>query len=288
MGMYDDWIGREESLGDVATASPAHLMAATLDRDDLAFGDGDVLPPMWHWLYFLTAVRTREVGRDGHPPRGGFLPPVALPRRMRAGGQIRIEKAIRIGDTLERHSKITGVTEKAGASGPLVFVKVEHAIHANGALAVVEEESLVYRDAAPAGAAATPMPVTEAAALKPGETRYPTNPVLLFRVSALTFNGHRIHYDNDYARAVEGYPERVVHGPVLALFMLEHLHRTRPAAQLRQFSYRAMAPTFCGEPVTLSDTADAAAPGRVKVVARNAAGVESVSGEAVYGSLDKA
>jgi len=282
MGTYEQWIGREERKTDTATAAPAHLLAATLDRDEFTFAAGEPLPPLWHWLYFLSAVRTRELGTDGHPPRGGFLPPVPLPRRMRAGGQFRIERPIRIGDALERRSKITGISEKNGASGPLVFVRVEHEIHANGALAIVEEESIVYREAAapnaaPAAAARPP----QALGSNPGETRFPTNPVLLFRVSALTFNGHRIHYDNDYARSEEGYLERVVHGPLLALLLLEHLHKKHAPSGLRHFQYRAVAPSFCGEDVAVSDTSDKE-NGRLRVVARNGAGADAVVGEAVY------
>ncbi len=281
MGTYEQWIGREERMADVATAAPAHLLAATLDRENLAFAEGDVIPPVWHWLYFLTAVRTREVGPDGHPPRGGFLPPVPLPRRMRAGGQFRIERPIRIGDRLERRSRIADISEKSGSSGPLVFVKVEHQVLANGALSLVEEESIVYREAAKPGAGAAGKPVPEGRpASAPGQSRFPTNPVLLFRVSALTFNSHRIHYDNDYARTEEAYPDRVVHGPLLALFMLEHLHKKRPSGDLRHFQYRALAPTFCGEDVSVSD--EPGPQGRVRVTARNGAGAEAVVGEALY------
>lgn len=282
MGTFDPWIGREERRTDIATAAPVSLMAATLDRKDLEFAEADPIPPVWHWLYFLTAVRTRELGPDGHPPKGGFLPPVPLPRRMRAGGQFRIERPIHIGEKLERRSRIADISEKSGGSGPLVFVKVEHEIRANGEVAVVEEESIVYREAAKPGAApakqAAPVPIP---AERPGESRFPTNPMLLFRTSALTFNSHRIHYDTDYAVQEEAYPGRVVHGPLLALLMLEHLHKTRASDSLRQFQYRALAPTFCGEEVAIAD--EAQPDGRIKVTARNGAGAEAVAGEATYG-----
>ena len=167
---------------------------------------------VWHWLYFLSAVRTREVGTDGHPPRGAFLPPVPLPRRMRAGGQFKIDRPIRIGDELKRRSTIAGISEKNGASGPLVFVRVEHEIHANGALAVLEEESIAYRAAAASSATVAPARQPAPPVSNASETRFPTDPVLLFRFSALTFNSHRIHYDNDYAKSEESYSERVVQG----------------------------------------------------------------------------
>jgi 3-methylfumaryl-CoA hydratase len=201
---------------------------------------------------------------------------------MRAGGQFKIERPIRIGDELERRSKITGISEKNGASGPLVFVRIEHEIHANGALAIVEEESIAYRGAAAPAAAVAPAHTSPPAAVSnPSETRFPTNPVLLFRISALTFNGHRIHYDNDYARSEEGYPDRVVQGPLLALLMLEHLHKSHAPSELQHFQYRAVAPSFCGDDIAVSDVPDKE-KGRVRVFARNGAGAEAVVGEAVY------
>jgi len=282
MGAYDEWAGRVQHDSDTATAAPARLLAATLDRDEIDFAPGGALPPVWHWLYFLPVVRTRDMAVDGHPPRGGFLPPVPLPRRMRAGGAFRFEKPIRIGDKLERTSRIASVAEKTGSTGSLVFVKVEHQVSANGALAVVEEESIVYREAASPGAAkpqAAFTPRTQATPAPEGATRFPTGPVLLFRTSALTFNSHRIHYDRDYAVDEEAYPERVVHGPLIALLMLEHLQRRYPKGGLRSFSYKALAPTFCGEDVTVSDSGQ----GKLQVVARNGAGADAVLGEATYG-----
>lgn len=282
MGAYDQWAGRVQHDSDTATAAPARLLAATLDREEIDFAEGGTLPPVWHWLYFLPVVRTRDMASDGHPPRGGFLPPVELPRRMRAGGAFRFEKPIRIGDRLERASRIASVSEKTGSTGSLVFVKVEHRISANGTLAVIEDESIVYREAA-APATAKPQPATQAQAPSTpppaGATRFPTGPVLLFRTSALTFNSHRIHYDRDYAVNEEAYRERVVHGPLIALLMLEHLRRRHPDGDLRSFSYRAMAPTFCGDDVTVSDSGE----GKLQIVARNGAGADAVLGEAIYG-----
>ncbi len=285
MGTYDEWVGRVQRDADTATAAPPRLLAATLNREQIDFPAGAVLPQVWHWLYFLPAVRTRDMAKDGHPPRGGFLPPVPLPRRMRAGGAFRFEHPIRVGDALERQSRIASVSEKKGSTGPLVFVRVEHEISANGRLAVVEEESIVYREAATPGAQPAAASATRRApaALPPGASRFPTDPVLLFRTSALTFNSHRIHYDLDYAVREEAYPERVVHGPLIALFMLEHLHSRYPADRLRQFKYRAMAPTFCGEDVSVSETGDGKQAAALQVIARNGSGAEAVTGDATYG-----
>ena len=281
MGTYEDWVGREERVSDIATAAPAHLMAATLDRENLAFRTGEVLPPVWHWLYFLDAVRTHEVGTDGHPPRGAFLPPVTLPRRMRAGGQFKIERPIRIGEELQRRSRITGISEKMGASGPLVFVLVEHEIRANGAVAVVEEESIAYRGAATPAAGPSARTSTPITVSMQGETRFATNPVLLFRFSAVTFNSHRIHYDTDYARGEESYAERVVQGPLVALLILEHLHKKHSPLKLRHFQYRAVAPSFCGEVICVSNT-PLDEHGRTRVLARNGVGADAIVGDAMY------
>lgn len=282
MGSFDDWVGREERATDILAAGPAHLLAASLDREHLDFSLGDEIPPVWHWLYFLRAVRTAEVGPDGHPPKGGFLPPVPLPRRMRAGGQFEFHRPLRVGDRADRRSRIVSVEEKSGGSGRLVFVRVEHEISVGGTVAVVEQESLVYRDAPPSGAARPA--ATSAAPAAPGEhrgRRFATNEVLLFRYSALTFNCHRIHYDRDYAVGGEGYPDLVVQGPLVALLMLEHLHSQRSAATLRKFTYRAVAPVFCGEQVTIDEALDSAA-GLVRTTARNARGLDAVVGEARY------
>lgn len=277
MSTYDEWLGRTETQTDVATAAPAHLLAATLDRQEIDFADRDVLPPAWHWLYFLRGVRTSDLGADGHPPKGGLLPAVPLPRRMRAGGSFEFHRPLRIGERIERRSTIEEISEKGGASGPLVFVKVRYEVFASGELAIMEGEDIVYREAATRGMAA---PVLHDVGSPPGASVFATNPVLLFRVSALTFNSHRIHYDTEYAKEEELYPGRVVHGPLLALLMLEHLRQSRDPATLRSSRYRAVAPTFCGERVTVTD----AEPkhGTLRVVARNGAGQEAVQGEALY------
>jgi 3-methylfumaryl-CoA hydratase len=282
MSQFDSWVGREERATDVLGAGPAHLLAASLDRRRTGFAAGDELPPVWHWLYFLQAVRTADVGHDGHPPKGGFLPPVPLPRRMRAGGQFEFHRPLRIGERAQRCSRILSVEEKRGGSGQLVFVRVQHEITVDGSLAVVEQESLVYRDAPPPGSTrAAPPRVASAGVVEPHERRFQTNEVLLFRYSALTFNCHRIHYDRNYAVETEGYPDLVVQGPLIALMMLEHMHSQRPASALGNFSYRAVAPVFCGEDVAIGELGDSEA-GVFRIKARNSRGVDAVVGEAQY------
>ena len=246
------WIGRSETLEDVATAAPCAALSATLDRDPARPEQGAELPPLWHWLYFLPMPRQSEIGADGHARRGGFLPPVPLPRRMWAGSQLRFHSTLRIGDSLRRVSTIENVSEKSGRSGALVFVRVRHEIHANGAgsPALSEHHDIVYRDAAKPG---DPVPAPVAA--PPGATwekQWVPDDVLLFRYSALTFNGHRIHYDRRYATEGEGYPGLVVHGPLIATLLVDLLHRERPGAELATFSFKAVRPSFDLHPFKLS------------------------------------
>jgi 3-methylfumaryl-CoA hydratase len=213
------------------------------------------LPALWHWLYFLPLHKRSEIGPDGHAKRGGFLPPVTLPRRMWAGSQFEFHTPIRVGDTITRTSTIHDVTEKAGRTGPLVFVRVRHEIRRAGeeAKALTEFHDIVYREAPKAGDAA-PAPVMAPAA-STWERKWTPDDVLLFRYSALTFNGHRIHYDRKYVTEVEGYPGLIVHGPMLATLMLDLLRHERPDAVVTRYEFKAMRPVFdinlfwlCGEP----------------------------------------
>jgi 3-methylfumaryl-CoA hydratase len=250
-----DWVGRTETLADVATPTPYAALAATLDRDVVRPADGTELPALWHWLYFLPLARQSEIGPDGHAQRGGFLPPVPLQRRMWAGSQLVFHQPLRIGDRLQRTSTIESVNEKRGRSGPLVFVRVRHEIRANAsaALALTEHHDIVYRDAP---APDDPAPPPQAAPAHPAwEKRWVPDDVLLFRYSALTFNGHRIHYDRRYVTAVEGYPGLVVHGPLIATLLVDLLRLQRPQARVAEFRFRAVRPMFdlhpffvCGEP----------------------------------------
>ncbi|HEY7611012.1 MAG TPA: MaoC family dehydratase N-terminal domain-containing protein [Alphaproteobacteria bacterium] len=239
---YRAWIGKKRTARDLVTASPVARLAATLDRDDPAAKIGDELPPVWHWLYFLEAVPMRGVGPDGHAARGEFLPPVPLPRRMYAGGRFEFRAPIRIGETISRTSEIVDVALKQGRTGALAFCTVRHTI-ANGAgPCVVEHHDIVYRGAPVPGEAPAPAQPPPAGA-EFGRTIAP-DPVLLFRFSALTFNGHRIHYDHPYVTKIEGYPGLIVHGPLLAILLLDLVRRERPRARMSAFSFRAFRPVF--------------------------------------------
>jgi 3-methylfumaryl-CoA hydratase len=242
---FQDWVGRSEQQHDTLTQAPLRAMAATLDRDE----DPAELPPLWHWLYFLPRHRQSELGEDGHAKRGGFLPPVPLPRRMWAGGRLQWQAPLQPGDEVTRTSTIASVTHKAGRSGDLVFVLVRHEIGNAQGLALTEEHDIVYRDAPrPDDPAPVPQRAPEGALW---QRRIDPDPVLLFRYSALTFNGHRIHYDHPYVTQVEGYPGLVVHGPLIATLLVDLLRRERPAAQLRRFSFRAVRPIFCVAPFSV-------------------------------------
>ena len=262
------WIGRTETLHDTATHAPLRALTATLDRDDAPVGEHDTLPPCWHWLYFLPMARQSEIGPDGHPLRGGFLPPVPLPRRMWAGSQLTFHSPLRAGQPIARTSRIADVRLKEGRTGPLVFVHVDHAIHADGVLAISERHDIVYRDM-PAPGEAAPAP-TPAPADAPWERRIVPDDVLLFRYSALTFNGHRIHYDRQYVTEVEGYPGLIVHGPLIATLLLDLLRRQWPDARVKSFQFRAVKPLFDIAPFHVCGRQDDAST--VKLWARTEAG----------------
>jgi 3-methylfumaryl-CoA hydratase len=240
---WKKWIGRTEMRVDRVTATPVAALAATLDRHDPFPKDGDPLPPLWHWLYFLPIHRQSDLGSDGHAKRGGFLPPVPLPRRMWAGGRLTFNAPLRVGERIERESRIVEVTQKDGRSGSLVFVVVRHAISGAAGVAIVEEHDIVYRGEPSAGERSTPREAPVDAAWS---HEIDPDPVLLFRYSALTFNGHRIHYDRRYVTDVEGYPGLVVHGPLIATLVGDLLRRALPGATLAAFSFRAVSPLFDG------------------------------------------
>jgi len=250
-----DWIGRSETVSDVITATPYAGLSATLDRPASRPPPGTPLPALWHWLYFLPLSRQSEIGPDGHPRRGAFLPPVPLPRRMWAGSQFEFRSPLRVGDAITRTSTIDQVTPKRGRSGSLVFVTVRHEIRREGLpeTALLEFHDIVYREAAKSGdTAPPPLPAPPRATW---ERQWIPDDVLLFRYSALTFNGHRIHYDRRYATEVEGYPGLVVHGPLIATLLLDLVRRELPEARIERFQFRALRPIcdlnpffVCGEP----------------------------------------
>ena len=238
------WVGKTETLADDITAAPLSALSATLDRSDPAPARGTALPELWHWLYFLPKPRQSELGPDGHPKRGGFLPPVPLPRRMWAGGRLQWQpnNPLLVGDAVKRSSRIESVKHKAGRTGDLLFVLVRHEIHNAAGLALSEEHDIVYRaNPQPGDASPPPQPAAKDAAW----TREITpDDVLLFRYSALTFNGHRIHYDRRYVTEVEAYPGLIVHGPLIATLLLDLLRQNLPGARLSHFEFRAVRPVF--------------------------------------------
>ncbi|MEO6625308.1 MAG: MaoC family dehydratase N-terminal domain-containing protein [Burkholderiaceae bacterium] len=247
-----DWIGRTELLHDTVTPIPYAALSATLNRPDSARPPpGTPLPVLWHWLYFLPISQQSEIGPDGHPQRGGFMPPVPLPRRMWAASDLLFHEQLCVCDRLSRTSTITGVQEKTGRTGSLIFVSVRHELRCNGAdaIALTENQHIVYR------AAASPDDVppgpTAAPASSQWERRIVPDAVLLFRYSALTFNGHRIHYDRQYVTGVEGYAGLVVHGPLIATLLIDLLRRECPDAVVRAFTFKAVHPTIDTHPFSV-------------------------------------
>ena len=278
MDDYSAWVGRSETRYDIATAAPLAGLAALLDHEAAAPA---TVAPLGHWLYFLPDARQSAIGEDGHPRReaNGLLPPVPLPRRMWAGGRVEFLAPIAVGAALTRVTTIAAIRAKRGASGDLLFVTLQHDITADGIATIREEQDLVYRAAVtgstpPAESAPAPAP-------EPAEAirRVTADPVLLFRFSALTFNAHRIHYDRDYARDVEGYPGLVVHGPLIATRLVDHAQRELPGLTPRQFSFRAEAPMIDGVPFDLCLTKRA---GGARLSSRNAAGKITMRAEIAF------
>lgn len=235
----DSWIGRTETHRDVLRPEPARFMQATLGRTP-SLQVGDPLPPLWHWLYFLEAQPMDGLGRDGHPKKGGFLPPVSLPRRMWAGGRFVFHAPLPLGARVKKRSTIKSVVEKTGRSGPLCFVTVLHELMLeDGSLALTEEHDIVYRED-PHPDAPRPIPPVAPTDAQISEQVTPSQ-VMLFRYSALTFNGHRIHYDVDYARSVEGYDGLVFHGPLTATLLVDLACRTIGKSP-KTFAFRGLSP----------------------------------------------
>lgn len=243
------WIGRSHTEEDLIAARHARLMAATVDCFEAPrICDGDRLPPLWHWIYFLEALPSAELGPDGHPARGGFLPPVPLTHRMWAGGRVTFVAPVAIGSVIRKESSVLKVDHKMGRSGDLVFVTVLHELKTlEGRLLIREEHDIVYRGDRPPGEFSG-APVTAPAAQF--TKIYRPDSTLLFRYSALTFNGHRIHYDADYCREQEGYKNLVIHGPLLATLLAAFAEEVS-GRKIHEFSYRAISPALLGGPVTL-------------------------------------
>lgn len=245
---FEAWIGREEECSQQILAATASAMAATLDWPR-APAAGDPLPPGWQWLYFNPAARRSTLGVDGHPRRGGFLPPIELSHRMWAGSRIRYLADLPIESHATRRSRILNIANKVGKRGTLCFVTVEHNISCGATLCIREEQDLVYRDAAAPGSA--PAPAARYDEIAEWSVSFEPDTTLLFRYSALTFNGHRIHYDQDYARTQEGYPDLVVHGPLTATLLQHFALEQGGGRPLARFEFRGVAPLFVARPFSL-------------------------------------
>ena len=249
------WIGRSVEAPDIVTAQLVKGLRATLFQDIGEPKKGDVAPFTVHWCLAQPVFPMSQLGADGHPTRGGFLPPVPLPRRMWAGGEIEFLDSLRVGDESTRTSRISDVTVKTGSTGQLCFVSVEHVVTSPRCTAIRERQDIVYRDtgnpqsAAPAKSA--PAKSAPAPAAQHRETHV-SDPVLLFRYSALTFNGHRIHYDRDYVTKVEGYPGLIFHGPLQAALIVEMAARLRGGKPPKKFSYRGVQPLFEGSEFSIN------------------------------------
>ncbi len=244
------WIGRTEEVCDFTSAGPVRRLAALLDHETPPWREEEV-PPLGHWLYFLPETRQSELGPDGHARRGGFLPPVPLPRRMWAGSRLSFHAPLPLGAEVVRRSTIENVAEKTGRSGRLVFVTVRHEIFASGTPVLTDRHDLVYREAPGATAAPAPPGVPAPADGITMRRTIAPDPVMLFRYSALTFNGHRIHYDQDYVRGVEGYPGLVVHGPLTATLLIDLYARHNPQKRIETFEFRGVSPLFDTDSFTL-------------------------------------
>lgn len=253
MGDWSDWVGRTTVADATLDPAQARRMQATLDREPSAAA-GDALPPAWHWLYFHEVARASDLGHDGHTRLGVWMPPFPLPRRMWAGGVLEWHHPVLLGHEAQRRSTITAIDEKQGRSGALIFTTVTHEVHQAGRLCISEEQHIVYREAA-ASSAATQAPAADSAS--DASRMWSFDATALFRYSALTFNGHRIHYDPDYTRDVEGYAGLVVHGPLLATLMLDLAHGE--GRSMARFEYRAVSPVTLPHGLTVRAAFDGAA-----------------------------
>jgi 3-methylfumaryl-CoA hydratase len=271
------WIGRGTEASDVVTAQLVKGLRATLFMDIGAPKPGDAAPFTMHWCLAQPVYPASELGPDGHPARGGFLPPVPLPRRMWAGGELEFFEPLRVGDEVTRTSRISDVTMKTGSTGVLCFVSVEHLITTTRGTAIRERQDIVYRDISIAPAAAPANPPAPPPAAQHRESHI-ADPVLLFRYSALTFNGHRIHYDRDYVTRVEGYPGLIFHGPMQAAFLVEFAAKLHGGVAPKKFSYRGVQPLFEGEFSVNANVSDAG----MELWTANSAGLPTMKGTATW------
>jgi 3-methylfumaryl-CoA hydratase len=271
------WIGRQEIVEERIAPMPSAALRALLDSAEPPPRDGDPLPPLAHWMHFLPLHRQSELAEDGHVRRGGFMPPIPLPRRMFAGARIEFLRPLRIGELARRVGTVTKIEEKQGKTGRLVFVSVKQEIAGEEGLSLREAQDIVYRDKPRADA---PASVSQQAAEREqwGCDLLPDSR-MLFRYSALIFNAHRIHYDHPYATVAEAYPSLVVHGQLMATFLAD-LARKRAGQSLAAFKFRSSRAFFADEPVRLSGCH---VDGGVSLWASNSGGV-AMTAEARFGA----
>ena len=245
------WLGRTEDASDQIGLERVRALQATLERPEQPLAEGDPLPPLWHWLFFWGIAPRSGLGRDGHPALGGFLPQLGRARRMWAGSRVRFHLPLRIGEPITRRSTVADIRLKTGRSGHLAFVTVRHEVSGReGRLLITDQHDIVYRE--DTGAPAAERPAEPAPADPAFSESWLADPILLFRYSALTFNGHRIHYDRPYATEVEGYRGLVVHGPLLATLMVDLAVRSWPDRPIASFEFRGRRPVLDGEPCTVN------------------------------------
>ena len=246
MENFEAWIGKKETHHDVVNSRPVQMMQALLNQNDK---NPNVLPHLYHWFYFLPIVDGKEIAEDGHPQKGSFLPPIPFPKRMWAGGRLEFLNSIHINQEIRRESEILNIDFKQGKSGDMYFVTVKHSIYADNQLAIIEEHDIIYREVT---SQVQPQVTTNQAPLSQSleerhysfKSHFPIDEVTLFRYSAITFNGHRIHYDRPYATQVEGYPGLIVHGPLLATLLLHTFKKENPNKEITRFEFRAVNPVF--------------------------------------------
>ena len=241
MDEMKSWLGRAQTATDWIVPSRVAAWRAMLDHSAQRTNDGDPGPIGFHWTLAPVVARESELGPDGHPRRGGFLPPVPLPRRLWAGSRVAFHRPLRVGERVERVSEIAAINEKSGRSSPLVFVTVRHQLTGEDGLAVEEEQDLVYRE--PPRRNGVPPDASPSRAAAWQRTIHPTE-TLLFRFSALTLNTHRIHYDRRYATEVEGYDGLVVHGILIATLLLDLVQTQVSPERIARFDFKAKRPTF--------------------------------------------
>jgi 3-methylfumaryl-CoA hydratase len=272
------WIGRTEEASDIVTAQLVKALRATLFMEIGKPKAGDAAPFTGHWCLAQPVYPMSELGPDGHPARGGFLPPVPLPRRMWAGGELEFFEPLRVGDKMTRTSRIADVTMKSGSTGALCFVSVNHQITTPRGTAIRERQDIVYRGDSTSQPSAPAKPAAPPPAAQHRESHM-ADPVLLFRYSALTFNGHRIHYDRDYVTRVEGYPDLIFHGPMQAAFLVEFAAKLRRGAAPKKFSYRGVQPLFEGSEFSINaNDTDAG----MELWTANSAGQPTMKGTATW------